>query len=168
MNSIGEDLSSFQESLIQSRSTLDEFIKASYIDKWVSENLFSALSIRTRMVTAIHNFLVNEGLINLERVQISPVTDPLAHYVEHVPIVQYRGTPYVTTHSMIYSKFLACYNPMIKGVFVDSSNIRLEVESPYRKQRGKYLIDFSQIDIELKRNFYNIDSVRNHEFYPEL
>jgi len=103
-------------------------------------------------VTAIHNFLVDEGLMNLERVQMSPVTDPLAHDVEHVPTIHYKGMPYVSTHSMIYSKFLACFNPAIKGVFVDSPNIRLELESPYRQQRGKYLIDFSQIDIELRRN----------------
>ncbi|HQJ08372.1 MAG TPA: hypothetical protein PLF54_05180, partial [Deltaproteobacteria bacterium] len=38
----------------------------------------------------------------------------------------------------------------------DSPNIRLEIESPMRQQRGKYLIDFSQIDVELRRN-RNID-----------
>jgi hypothetical protein len=56
------------------------------------------------------------------------------------------------THSMIYSKFLACYNPKIKGIFVDSPNIRLEIESPDRVQRGKYVIDFSQMDLEVRRN----------------
>jgi len=53
---------------------------------------------------------------------------------------------------MIYHKFMACFNPRFKGVFVDSPNLRLEIESPQRKQRGKYLIDFSQIDIEVRRN----------------
>jgi aspartyl/asparaginyl-tRNA synthetase len=53
---------------------------------------------------------------------------------------------------MIYHKFMACFNPRLKGIFVDSPNIRLEIESPQRKQRGKYLIDFSQIDIEVRRN----------------
>jgi hypothetical protein len=69
-----------------------------------------------------------------------------------VPTIHYKGMPYVSTHSMIYSKFLACFNPKAKGIFVDSPNVRLEIESPQRKQRGKYLIDFSQIDIELRRN----------------
>jgi len=85
-------------------------------------------------------------------VEMSPVTDPLAHDVEHVPTIHYKGMPYVVTHSMIYMKFLACFNPRLKGIFVDSPNIRLEIESPQRKQRGKYLIDFSQIDVELRRN----------------
>jgi aspartyl/asparaginyl-tRNA synthetase len=52
---------------------------------------------------------------------------------------------------MIYSKFLACFNPKTKGIFVDSPNIRLEMESPTGEQRGKYLIDFSQMDVELRR-----------------
>jgi len=79
------------------------------------------------------------------------VTDPLAHDVEHSPSISYKGHEYMTTHSMIYSKFLACFNPKVKGVFVDSPNIRLELESPTGAQRGKYLIDFSQMDIELRR-----------------
>ena len=40
----------------------------------------------------------------------------------------------------------------MKGVFVDSPNIRLEIENPLGTQRGKYLIDFSQMDIEIRRN----------------
>jgi hypothetical protein len=30
--------------------------------------------------------------------------------------------------------------------------VRLEIESPDRTQRGRYLIDFSQMDIEVRRN----------------
>ncbi|HNY64637.1 MAG TPA: hypothetical protein PKM41_04315 [Deltaproteobacteria bacterium] len=149
---IGEDLFHFQASLVQSGSSFEEFIKKNYVEKWVNEALYSAMNIRTSFVVAIHNFLAKEGLMNLERVLMSPVTDPLAHDVEHVPTIHYKGMPYVSTHSMIYSKFLACFNPKVKGIFVDSPNIRLEIESPQRKQRGKYLIDFSQIDVELRRN----------------
>ncbi len=152
MSYIGEDLFRFQASLDQAGSSLEEFIRESYVNKWVGRKLNASMRIRTSWVMAIQNFLVKEGLVNLERVQISPVTDPLAHDVEHVPTVHYKGMPYVTTHSMIYSKFLACFNPETKGVFVDSPNIRLEIESPTRQQRGKYLIDFSQIDIEVRRN----------------
>lgn len=148
---IGEDLFRFQASLVQSGISFEEFIRDNYVEKWVNDSLFCAMSIRTTFVTAIHNFLVNEGLINMERVQMSPVTDPLAHDVERVPTIHYKGMPYVVTHSMIYMKFLACFNKRIKGIFVDSPNIRLEIESPQKKQRGKYLIDFSQIDVELRR-----------------
>ena len=156
MGYIGEDLFHFQASLEQAGGNLQDFIRDHYVSKWISDTLYSAMAVRTTMVAAIHNFLADEGLFNLERVQMSPVTDPLAHDVEHTPTVNYKGMPYVTTHSMIYSKFLACYNTRIKGIFVDSPNIRLEIESPMRQQRGKYLIDFSQIDVELRRN-RNID-----------
>jgi aspartyl/asparaginyl-tRNA synthetase len=149
---IGEDLFHFQASLIQSGSSFEDFVRDNYINKWMGDNLYAAMAIRTTFVVAVHNFLANEGLLNLERIQISPITDPLAHDVEHVPTVHYKGMPYMTTHSMIYHKFMACFNPRIKGIFVDSPNIRLEIESPQRKQRGKYLIDFSQIDLELRRN----------------
>lgn len=152
MGFIGEDLFHFQASLVQSGTTFEEFIRENYIDKWVNQELYAAMEVRTTLVGAVQNYLIKEGLINLEHVQMSPVTDPLAHDVEHVPTIHYKGMPYVATHSMIYAKFLACFNPRIKGIFVDSPNIRLEIESPQRKQRGKYLIDFSQIDIELRRN----------------
>ncbi len=151
MTFIGEDLFHFQASLIQQGSSFEEFIRENYINKWVGDALYAAMNVRTTMVTAVHNFLENEGLLNLERVQMSPITDPLAHDVEHVPVIHYKGMPYVTTHSMIYHKFMACFNPRFKGIFVDSPNVRLEIESPQRKQRGKYLIDFSQVDIEVKR-----------------
>ncbi|HOJ13136.1 MAG TPA: hypothetical protein PLS81_06125 [Deltaproteobacteria bacterium] len=152
MGFIGEDLFHFQATIAQSGTTFEDFVRENYVGKWVDEPLYNVLNVRTTFVTAVNNFLVNEGLLNLERVQMSPVTDPLAHDVEHVPTIHYKGMPYVATHSMIYMKFLACFNPRLKGIFIDSPNIRLEIESPQRKQRGKYLIDFSQIDIEMRRN----------------
>ena len=152
MGFIGEDLFHFQASLIQSGTNFEEFIRDNYVNKWIGDNIYAAMAIRTSFVTALHDFLTNEGLLNLERIQMSPITDPLAHDVEHVPTIHYKGMPYVTTHSMIYHKFMACFNPRLKGIFVDSPNIRLEIESPQRKQRGKYIIDFSQIDIEIRRN----------------
>ena len=151
-NSIGESLYNFQAALSQNGESLDSFINRHYVNKWLGDNLFHAIAIRTTFVDAIQHYLTDQGLFNMERVSLSPVTDPLAHDVEHTPAIHYKGHTYLTTHSMIYSKFLACFNPKIKGVFVDSPNIRLEIESPNGEQRGRYLIDFSQIDIELRRN----------------
>lgn len=148
---IGESLSRFQAALLQSGTSMREFIQQNYVQKWQSDSLFHAMAIRTTFVNAMHNFLTNQGLLNMERVSLSPVTDPLTHDIEHSPAIRYKGLSYKTTHSMIYSKFLACFNPHLKGIFVDSPNIRLELESPNRIQRGKYLIDFSQMDIEFKR-----------------
>jgi aspartyl/asparaginyl-tRNA synthetase len=152
MSVIGQSLFNFQAALKESGSSFEEYLDKYYYNKWVGDTLYAAMAMRTTFVTAMHEFLANEGLFNLERIQMSPVTDPLAHDVEHTPNLHYKGQLYVMTHSMIYSKFLACHNPKIKGIFVDSPNVRLEIESPDREQRGKYLIDFSQMDIEMRRN----------------
>ena len=149
---VGQSLFNYQAALVQSGSSLGEFIRKDYIDKWLGDDLYNALAIRTTFVNALQLQLAREGLFNIERVSMSPVTDPLAHDVEHTPSIRYKGQTYMTTHSMIYSKLLALFNPRINGIFVDSPNIRLEMESPNRVQRGKYLIDFSQMDIEVRRN----------------
>ncbi len=152
MSIIGQSLFNFQAALKQGGSSLEEYLDKYYFQKWMGDTLYAAMALRTTFVTAMHQFLADEGLFNIERIQLSPVTDPLAHDVEHVPNIHYKGQLYVMTHSMIYSKFLACHNPKIKGIFVDSPNLRLEIESPDRSQRGKYLIDFSQMDVEVRRN----------------
>lgn len=148
---IGESLQGFQSMLKESGESLKEFVKSTYVDKWTGDTIFHAMAIRTTFVNSMHNYLTDNGLFNLERVSMSPVTDPLAHDIEHSPTISYKGIPYKTTHSMIYSKFLACFNKQMKGIFVDSPNIRLELESPLGKKRNKYLIDFSQMDIEWRR-----------------
>ncbi len=149
---IGNNLYNFQAALNQNDSNLEEFIRINYTNKWISDELINVLKIRTTFVNSVTNFLINEGLLNIEKVMLSILTDPLAHDIEHTPIIKYKGNTYLTTHSMIYNKFLACTNPKIKGIYVDSPNIRLEIESPNNFQRGKYVVDFSQIDIELRRN----------------
>jgi aspartyl/asparaginyl-tRNA synthetase len=149
---VGQSLFNYQAALVQSGSSLGEFIQKDYIGKWLGDDLYNALAIRTTFVNALQQQLAGEGLFNMERVSMSPVTDPLAHDVEHTPSIRYKGHTYMTTHSMIYSKLLALFNPRLKGIYVDSPNIRLEMESPNRVQRGKYLIDFSQMDIEVRRN----------------
>jgi aspartyl/asparaginyl-tRNA synthetase len=150
--SISQGLFGFQSALRQAGSSMEAYLDKYYTTKWMSDALYAAMALRTTFVNAMHQFLADEGLFNLERIQLSPVTDPLAHDVEHTPSITYKGQRYVMTHSMIYAKFLACHNQRIKGVFVDSPNIRLEMESPDRVQRGKYLIDFSQMDVEVRRN----------------
>lgn len=149
---IGKSLFRFQSALRQSGTTFEEYLDRYYVQRWLDGPLISVLRIRTTFVNSIFEFLEHEGLFNIEKLQISPLTDPLAHDVEYVPSISYKGQDYLLTHSMIYAKFLACANDNLKGIFVDSPNIRLEVESPDYTQRGKYLIDFSQIDIEVKRN----------------
>jgi len=164
MKIIGESLSNFQAALNQNGISIEEFISENYSNKWLSDEMISIMQIRTSFVNSMNQFLVNEGLINIEKVMLSILTDPLAHDIEHTPVIKYKGHTYLTTHSMIYNKFLACSNPKIKGVFIDSPNIRLELESPNNMQRGRYLVDFSQMDLELRRNSsITIDDYYNKE-----
>jgi len=149
---VGRQLGRFQRNLAAGGQGLSEYIERKYGAKWRSEALYHVHRVRTALVGGMTDFLIEEGLLNLERVSLSLVTDPLAHTVEHLAGIPYRGADYVTTHSMIYAKFLACQNPHLKGIFVDSPNIRLEPADPEGRQRGRYLIDFSQLDVEVRRN----------------
>ena len=149
---IGQSLHNFQASIIQEGHSFESYLNENYINKWKDDTIYNVMAIRTTFVNAMHNYLTMKGLFNMEKVSMSPLTDPLAHDIEHVPVIHYKGHAYHTTHSMIYSKFLACFNKKLKGIFVDSPNVRLELESSMGIQRKKYVIDFSQMDIELRRN----------------
>ncbi len=149
---VGQRLNAYQQTLVQRGTTLKGDIEDRYLTKWRSESLFHVARIRTALVSGMQDFLIREGLLNLERVSMSLVTDPLAHGVERLAAIPYRQSPYVATHSMIYSKFMACQNPFLKGIFVDSPNIRLELPDPGGAQRGRYLVDFSQLDVECRRS----------------
>ena len=162
---IGSSLAGFSAALEQSGSSFEEFVRDQYVEKWMGDTIYHVMRIRTSLVAAALNYLAEKGLLNLERVSMSPVTDPLAHDIEHSPTIDYKGHRYKTTHSMIYSKFLACFNPRVRGVFVDSPNIRLELESADGTQRGKYLADFSQIDVELRRD--NAPDLESYLNQPE-
>ena len=150
---VGQRLERYQQRLKSKGTSLKREVDERYLSKWRSEALYHVSCVRTALVGGMMDYLIEQGLLNLERVSVSLVTDPLAHNtVEHLPEIPYGGADYVTTHSMIYAKFMACHNPHLKGIFVDSPNIRLEPADPQGRQRGRYLIDFSQLDVEVRRN----------------
>lgn len=148
---VGRRLNDYQNDLDGRGTNLAAEIERRYLGKWRSEALCHVLRVRTALVAGMQEWLVDQGLLNLERVSMSLLTDPLAHDVEHLPRIPYRESPYVATHSMIYAKFLACHNPHLRGIFVDSPNIRLELPDAQGRQRGRYLLDFSQLDVEVRR-----------------
>ena len=77
MKSIGDSIYNFQAALHESGVSLEEFIKNTYCNKWKSEELYHATAIRTTMVNSFTQFLVAEGLLNLEKVMLSIITDPM-------------------------------------------------------------------------------------------
>jgi asparaginyl-tRNA synthetase len=101
--------------------------------------------IQTQALAAMHEFLLQEGLIQLMPVIVSPITDPLSHPVYEASI-EYFSQKLQLTRSMILHKQIAISTLDVKGIYIVSPNVRLEKEI----QSDKHLLEFSQLDIEIK------------------
>ena len=110
--------------------------------------LVKTLIIQTEVLRAIHDFFSKKGLIQLMPVVLSPITDPLNHPV-HEASIDYLGQKLQLTKSMILHKQIAISKLDVKGIYIVSPNIRLEKGEKYLK-RDKHLLEFNQLDIELK------------------
>ena len=101
--------------------------------------------IQTHALAAIHEFFLKEGFIQLMPVIISPVTDPLSHPVYEASI-EYLNQKLQLTRSMILHKQIAISTLDVKGIYIISPNVRLEKDI----QSERHLLEFSQLDIEIK------------------
>ena len=101
--------------------------------------------IQTQALAAIHEFLLQEDLVQLMPVIMSPITDPLSHPVYEASI-EYLGQKLQLTRSMILHKQIAISTLDVKGIYIVSPNVRLEKEI----QSNRHLLEFSQLDIEIK------------------
>ena len=95
MKEIGESLYAFQSALNMNDSNLEDFIKENYSSKWLSDELYNVLNIRTTFVNSACQFLINEGFLNIEKVMLCMLTDPLAHDIEYTPRIKYKGNTYL-------------------------------------------------------------------------
>ena len=107
----------------------------------------SILRVQTESLKAIHDYLYGQGLIQLMPVILSPITDPLSHEISDAEI-SYYGQKLQLTKSMIFHKQISIAENNVKGIYIMSPNIRLE--KPNKKDSGRHLIEFSQVDIELR------------------
>jgi asparaginyl-tRNA synthetase len=105
------------------------------------------LRVQSAVLKSLHDFMWNEGMVQLMPVMLSPFTDPLAHPV-HDSSLDYDGQKLELTKSMILHKQLSLMRDDLKGIYIVSPNIRLEVAET--GSSGRHLIEFSQVDIELK------------------
>jgi len=117
-----------------------------YLQRLKSPRLRLAVSVQTKLISLIREFLVSEGFQELLPVIISPITDPLTDYRIRGDVECY-GFKYQITKSMIFHKQLAiCVFPKI---FCFSPNVRIE---PVEKQMsGLHLVEFVQLDLEVRR-----------------
>ncbi|MFW9799707.1 MAG: asparagine synthetase A [Candidatus Thorarchaeota archaeon] len=109
------------------------------------ESIAEILRIQTEALLAIHEFLHQEGLLQLMPVIISPITDPLSHPVYEASI-EYLNQKLQLTKSMIMHKQIAVCAMDVKGIYIVSPNVRLEKGI----KSDCHLLEFSQLDIEIK------------------
>ena len=151
---IGASLARFHAALKQSGSGLTAFAKSQYMEKWQSETIFHVLKIRTTK--------------EFGESTVSKILD----LVENSSMKKSRSENFISKFAKVYTPAVcisalvlavACIT-VLKGVYIDSPNIRLELESPVGEQRGRYLIDFSQMDIEVRRDRF----VSLEEYFNEV
>ncbi len=115
------------------------------LDLWRSEALRRALRIQSVVLDASREFLRRQGFIEILPVIISPITDPLTDHRVRGEVECY-GFKYQITKSMIFHKQIALFTH--PRIFCFSPNVR--IESIERRNSGKHLIEFVQLDLEVR------------------
>lgn len=115
--------------------------------KLKGERLALALKVQSAVLRGTAAFLHDRGFVQLLPVVVSPITDPLNHSVFEAGI-DYCGSKFQLTKSMILHKQLALASPSASKIFVVSPNVRLE--TPDRGATGRHLLEFTQVDFEWK------------------
>jgi len=105
----------------------------------------AVLTIKSEIVRSAGEFLRAQGFIEILPVLLSPITDPLRHET-YDGQVDYYGTPYQLTKSMIFHKQIALRT--LPKIFCFSPNVRMEPAE--RASFGRYLAEFVQLDLEVR------------------
>lgn len=107
--------------------------------------------ITSKMLYYTTSFFHNRGFTQIMPVILSPITDPLGPDPNSTVIkrgeIEYLGKTLALTQSMILHKQLLVHAGL-ERLFVISPNVRLE--HPSRKDSGKHLFEFSQVDFEMR------------------
>jgi len=111
----------------------------------VEQERIAVLTIKDRIIQAGGAYLRSQGFTEILPVLLSPVTDPL-HHETYGGTVDYYGTPYQLTRSMILHKQLALRT--LPRIFCFSPNVRMEPAE--RAVHGRYLAEFVQLDLEMR------------------
>jgi len=109
------------------------------------EKLKDVLKIQSDIRKTLGEELRKKDFIEISSVILSPITDPLNHPIAPTNINCY-GKKYSITQSMIFHKQIALRT--LEKIFAFSPNVRLE--SLERKNTGRHLFEFTQLDLEIK------------------
>jgi asparaginyl-tRNA synthetase len=116
-----------------------------YLSLLQSERLKRAVKIQSGIIQSARDFLTKEGFVEILPVIISPITDPLTDHRIRGEIECY-GFKYQLTKSMIFHKQISLLS--VPKIFSFSPNVRIE---PIERQKsGRHLIEFVQLDIEVR------------------
>ena len=115
------------------------------IQKFLKDEVVHAVRIGSEIRKIMGDFLRKKGFVEIAPVIISPITDPLAHPIFNGEI-SYYGNKYYLTRSMIFHKQIALLS--FEKIFCFSPNIRLEMAD--KSQTGRHLIEFTQLDLEVR------------------
>jgi asparaginyl-tRNA synthetase len=116
-----------------------------YLTSLKSEGLKKSVKIQSEILHTSRDFLAQKGFVEILPVIISPITDPLADHRIRGEIECY-GLKYQITKSMIFHKQISLLS--LPRIFSFSPNVRIEPAD--RQTSGKHLIEFVQLDIEMK------------------
>ena len=116
-----------------------------YLQDLKSEKIKLAVGVQAKIIQAARDFLTGEGFTEILPVVISPITDPLTDYRVRGEIECY-GFKYQITKSMIFHKQIALHT--FPKIFCLSPNVRIEPAE--RKNTGRHLIEFVQLDLEVR------------------
>jgi len=110
-----------------------------------TDKRLSIFKIQSEIRKILGDELRKKDFIEISPVILSPITDPLNHPIIPTNINCY-GKDYCITQSMIFHKQMALKT--LDKIFVFSPNVRLEKID--RKETGRHLFEFSQLDLEVK------------------
>ena len=117
------------------------------IELHIPQDMAVVLKIQSTAIKALTDFLDEKEFLQMMPVMLSTVTDPLCHSVYDARI-KYLGQDLQLTKSMILHKQLALTSDKISKIYIMSPNVRLEKAEC--GSSGRHLIEFSQLDIEIK------------------
>ena len=109
----------------------------------------SVLRVQDEVLSALRDFLRNNGFIEILAPLIGPVTDPGIRGAKQVS-VDFYGHPYKIMSSMILYKQMAVTSH--DRIFALSPNVRLEPTESL--ETGRHLAEFRQLDLEVAKASY--------------
>jgi asparaginyl-tRNA synthetase len=115
------------------------------LSRWQSPRLIQAVKVQGEILGQSRQFLRERDFTEILPVIISPITDPLADFRVRGEIECY-GLKYQITKSMIFHKQISLLS--LPRIFCFSPNVRIEEAA--RQTTGKHLIEFVQLDLEMR------------------